>query len=374
MIGIDYVEARDQIEPMRILQQLKLACYSAIFMTSQTAYAQDMSSLANEVLEISGAPAASIGVMREGNMRVASAGTIYRNGPAVTDESLWHIGSNTKSMTATLIARLAERGVIRWEDTIADVLGPVLSDIDQGYRAVTYADLLHHRAGLRANPGRLSMIRMSGSVAERDVLADRLSAADAALAQAPQAQGSFQYSNLGYIVAGAMLEQQTGLSWETLITRHVFSPLGMDSAGFGAPGVSAPETQPWGHRKFLFVRRAISPGPAGDNPPFFGPAGTVHLSIPDHLTYLNAHATQDTTFLTPESWRRLHDPPEGADYSAGWGHRQGVLAHAGSNTMWYSFVAFDPQTRTSAVINVNSGDRARAEAAIAAVVAKLFQQ
>ena len=46
----------------------------------------------------------------------------------------------------------------------------------------------------------------------------------------------FLYSNVGFIIAGAMLEAVTGTGWEALLTDRVFEPLGMASCGFGAPG------------------------------------------------------------------------------------------------------------------------------------------
>ena len=49
-------------------------------------------------------------------------------------------------------------------------------------------------------------------------------------------RGAYAYSNGGFVVAGAMLEELTGETWESLLTRRVLTPLGMTSTGFGAPG------------------------------------------------------------------------------------------------------------------------------------------
>ena len=48
--------------------------------------------------------------------------------------------------------------------------------------------------------------------------------------------GDFAYSNLGFIIAGAIAEARTGKSWEDLIREQIFAPLGIKSAGFGPPG------------------------------------------------------------------------------------------------------------------------------------------
>jgi CubicO group peptidase (beta-lactamase class C family) len=61
--------------------------------------------------------------------------------------------------------------------------------------------------------------------------------------------GEFAYSNLGYIIAGAIAEARTGKSWEQLIRELVFEPLGIRNAGFGAPGRSGRFDEPYGHEE-----------------------------------------------------------------------------------------------------------------------------
>lgn len=45
----------------------------------------------------------------------------HRSGVLLTDKDKWHIGSITKSFTATMIARLVERGELTWDTTIGEV-------------------------------------------------------------------------------------------------------------------------------------------------------------------------------------------------------------------------------------------------------------
>ena len=134
-------------------------------------------------------------------------------GIAVTADDLWHIGSDTKSMTATLVARLVERGVIGWDDTIGEHLGAVIEDMDPVYPALTFRHLLSHRAGLPANIGMVDMIRfqMEGT-GGRPMPEQRLDYATRILRTAPAAEPEtrFFYSNAGYVIAGAMLEQVMG--------------------------------------------------------------------------------------------------------------------------------------------------------------------
>ena len=84
--------------------------------------------------------------------RIAGIGAVgYRKSGetvAVSREDRWHLGSIGKSMTATMIARLVERGVLLWDLNIGKSLGAVIPDMDSVYRNVTLEDLLAHRSGL----------------------------------------------------------------------------------------------------------------------------------------------------------------------------------------------------------------------------------
>jgi D-alanyl-D-alanine carboxypeptidase len=275
----------------------------------------------------------------------------------VQRDDLWHVGSITKSMTATLVARLAESGTIAWEDAVGEVLGDLPVAIDPAYAEATYADLLSHRSGLAANLGFLASIRLAGTDENREAPADRRTYAAMVLSRKPNvAPGSFLYSNAGYVVAGAMLEATTGESWETLIRREVFDPLGMDSAGFGPPGSPDVVDQPRGHRRLLGIGplRPAEPGPAADNIPALGPAGRVHANAADMLKYLAAHATKDPGFLHRESWVRLHSKLPGGDYALGWRREpDGRLTHDGSNTMWYARATFWPAEARALFMAVN---------------------
>ena len=67
---------------------------------------------------------------------------------AVTTNDRWHIGSDTKAFTATLIARLVEQGVMHFDDTLAASFPAFAEAIDPAYRKVTVTQLLSHTAGL----------------------------------------------------------------------------------------------------------------------------------------------------------------------------------------------------------------------------------
>jgi len=283
---------------------------------------------------------------------------------ALQPDDFWHLGSNTKSMTATLVARLAEQGRVSWDDTIAQHLGGVVDDINPAFRDLTFRHLLSHRSGLPSNVGPAAMFSFVAQGAQgADIAPQRIAYAAMVLSGEPAAapETEFLYSNAGYVVAGAMLEQATGEDWEVLIQREVFEPLGLTSAGFGAPGSAETVDQPRGHRSGLFGRRAAyAPGPTADNPPVLGPAGTVHMSLEDLSRYLAVHMAgargEDTGFLDAGSWQTLHTPPFGEHYAMGWAIDGPRLIHNGSNTLWLVQMTIWPDRDQAVIIAANDGD------------------
>ena len=147
---------------------------------------------------------------------------IFGNDAVVTSKDKWHWGSITKSMTATLVARLVEKGAISWDDTIDAHLGKSVPQMQDAYRDVTFRHLLMHRGGLAAN---IPIKRFAEfGQAPEDPISDRLKWVRIALSQSPigPKETKYAYSNNGYIVVGAMLEAATGKSWESLIKRFYF--------------------------------------------------------------------------------------------------------------------------------------------------------
>jgi CubicO group peptidase (beta-lactamase class C family) len=123
---------------------------------------------------------------------------------------------------------------------------------------------------------------------------------------------------------------------------ELFQPLGMTTAGFGAPGSSSNVDQPWGHTDSSGQRVANK----GDNTPGLGPAGTVHASLADWARFIRLHldGTEGSLTLTPATLDRLHTeyPPNFFFPNRyGWGWIFGdegtgmLLGHDGSNGSWY---------------------------------------
>jgi CubicO group peptidase (beta-lactamase class C family) len=320
-------------------------------------------------------PAMAAAVVTGDGLKFAGAVGVRERGTKIPVgiDDLWHLGSDGKAMTSTLIARLVERGQLKWDSTLAEVFPDIAPQMNPAFQQVTLLQLLSHRAGLPAN---LNLPDYLGN----DTQSLRLRAVRRELAKAPQSTpgSTFAYSNVGYIIAGAVVEKITGKSWEQAVTDEVFDPLQMQSAGFGGTGTPGQIDQPWPHT--ADGQPAPSNGPAMDNPPVMGPAGRVHCSIQDWARFIQDQlrgARGESALLKPESYQTLQTPPFGGDYALGWivaqrGWAGGkALNHGGDNTMNFSNVWIAPARNFAILVCVNqSGDIAfkATDEAVAALI------
>ena len=279
---------------------------------------------------------------------------------AVTDNDIFHIGSITKSMTAVLAAQCIEKGRLKWESTLGDVLDGM--PLHRRVKPVTLWQLLRHRSGLRRDipDGLYEELKLSDIAP----LKQRQELARVMLARPPENDPDtvFEYSNAGYTFAGLMLETVADRPWEEVVRRDLFSPLGLKSAGFGAPAKN-PESvdQPWGHRADGVP---VRPGPLADNVPAIGPAGTVHLSLPDFIRYAQWHLREtvpDPSLIAAGSLARLHGEGLADGYYGGWNRAARpwaggqAITHTGSNTMFFAVVWLAPKRDFGVLAACNQG-------------------
>lgn len=320
-------------------------------------------------------PAMAIAIVRDGQVveRAAAGRRSASNDVLVTTEDRWHLGSMTKAMTATLAAVLVEDGLITWDSRPVDVWPELAGSIHSGFRQATLRQFLSHTTGMKRDdafvPG---SDNAPGSVEQkRRTWAERL------LQQAPQYPANqVNYSNAGYLVAGAMLEARGGSSWETLLNTRVFAPLGMVHSGFGAPGTPGMIDEPLGHWSQRAGFTPIDPGSSEANiPSAMGPAGNAHSTLDDYARFMIAHlagARGVRGLVSADSFMTLQSPVA-SNYALGWGVISSMqllnvdgLSHAGSTGRWYSVVVLAPSLDIGIVIFANGGDD-RALAAIEAL-------
>ncbi|HUJ09058.1 MAG TPA: serine hydrolase [Verrucomicrobiae bacterium] len=234
-----------------------------------------------------GVPALAVVVTKDGQICDRAAVGVGKLGDLtpVTTNDVFHIGSCTKSMTATLAAMFIEQGKLRWDTTIAEVFPELKGRMDKQYETVTVEQLLHHCGGVPREPPSAAWERawkeIGTPVEQRREFIEAVLLAPPAVAPGTRVI----YSNQGYAIVGAMLEKVSGRDFESLMTEKLFKPLHMDSAGFGPPGTKDKTDQPWGHVHQLSKALPMQT----DNPPVISPAGRVHCSLDDLARYAMFH-------------------------------------------------------------------------------------
>jgi CubicO group peptidase (beta-lactamase class C family) len=292
----------------------------------------------------------------------------------------WHLGSITKSITATMIARLVESGQMKWSDSIGECYPD--ASIHEDWKPITLKQLLTHMAGAPANFSS-HVGRKQPALGDECTRARREAVLEVLAKKPAHPPGTkFAYSNVGYTIAGAMAEKATSESWEDLVKREVFEPLELTGAGFGPP--KSPDKtleQPRGHQAKWFGLKKIAVDDETDNTPIIGPAGTVHMTLRDLCTYATEHLCGDLgtgRLLSTETYQLLHESEFGP-YACGWVWKEPTAEiphtaywHNGSNTLWYALVAFIPEKNMVVAVTSNDGDFVKAEAAAWKVVESNF--
>ncbi len=330
-----------------------LACAAA-------ASAADLSGSLAKALEGTQAPAIAALSMRGGKVVDEGVAGARRNDQpgAATLADPWLIGSDGKPMTATLVARLVDRGVLSWSTPLAQMLPELAAGMRPEYRGVTLLQLMSHHAGLPHDTADIAFFN-TFFADTRPLPAQRLAYLAKALAEAPVGppDKQFEYSNTGFIVAAVVAERAAHASYEELMRKEVFEPLGMTHVQFGPTH----EGQPLGHVKG-------APAKAADaNPLMFAPAGNVSLPMGDWAAFCldqMAGAHGRGKLLKPESYARMQTPQAGGGSAGlGWGiqaslagHAGPVLMHAGSDGNWYAVVALFPASESGVLVVANAGE------------------
>ena len=290
-------------------------------------------------------------VLAIGSAGVRKAGSDVK----FTTNDLVHLGSCGKAMTCSMIATLVAEGKMSWDMKLTDAIPELKKHIHPDFQNTTLWQLLTHHAGIPSDPIDWAAYD-DKDIKERrfSILKDNIKLASA------YTDGKFHYSNFGYVVAACMAEQITGFSWETLMIKRVFEPLGMTTAGFGDPVKHKSTDQPWGHKK-SWTGNKWKPSRA-----YYGevisPAGRVHCSVNDWAKFVSLWLTNENPILERMYLDKLTEPVDDHFYAGGWGVAEYEWAngitfnHAGSNEIWYATVIVAPKLDRAYVVATNSCD------------------
>lgn len=272
----------------------------------------------------------------------------------VTAETLFAVGSVTKSLTALGAAVLVDDGKLEWDRPVREYIpwfrldDPVASDL------ATVRDLLTHRVGLP----RWDFIRYAVPLA-REELVRRMRY----LPPTATFRERYQYQNLAYTAAGYLTGYLDGRAWEEFIGRRVLDPLKMSAsalrvsevrkrANFASPHeVEGGRLQPVEY--YDYQRFGV------------GPNGALNTTAADMAKYLRFHMGDGTVdgkrVLAPRTLAELHRPQMVVDdattYALGWnvswpdGAR--LVYHGGSITGFRAWAGFVPERKEGIAVLMN---------------------
>jgi len=148
-------------------------------------------------------------------------------------------GSISKSVTALVLMRMVDRGMVRLEDPVEKYLPEfgTVKGLPPGSGPVTLRHLASHTAGLEREPANVEEM-VSGPI---ELWEDRVveSLRNTAFDSLPGAR--YQYSNIGFGALGLALSRAAGTPFMALVQREVFDPLGMVGSAFVVVGTDLEE-------------------------------------------------------------------------------------------------------------------------------------
>ena len=329
-------------------------------MTTDTALEQQLGEQIAAAMEKYAVPGVALGLVHGDDEHMAGFGVTNIEQPLPVDaDTLFQIGSTTKTVTGTLAMRLVEEGTLDLDAPIRTYLPDLrLRDADVAAR-VTMRHLLTHTGGWVGDyfgdtgRGEDAVARMVDSMAE--------------VAQLTPLGEVWSYNNAGFYLAGRVLEVLTGRPYETLAQDWVFDPLDMDRSFFFAEDmityrVAAGHEEPPGDG----ATRPTVARPWG-LPRAIAPAGGIVSTVRDQLRYARFHLGDGTApggarLLTPASLALMQTAQVAADRDRQMGltwflrdvEGTRIVAHGGSTNGQQSAFLLIPSRRFALTILTNS--------------------
>jgi CubicO group peptidase (beta-lactamase class C family) len=233
-----------------------------------------------------GAPGIAVAIVEHGKTTLAKGWGVRKLGePAKVDaDTIFQTGSTGKAFTATAIAILVDQGKLGWDDKVIDHM-PWFRMYDPWVtREMTVRDLLVHHSGLGLGAGDLLFVPR-GSLSRKETV-KRL----AWIKPATSFRSGYAYDNILYTVAGQLIEEVSGKTWEEFMAREVLRRGGMTDATATYEARWATPDRAFPHARVGGAVRGDGPNSVLDEREELGraamPAGGLALSARDLAQWL----------------------------------------------------------------------------------------
>ncbi|WP_337003845.1 MULTISPECIES: serine hydrolase domain-containing protein [unclassified Microbacterium] len=309
-------------------------------------------------------PAASVAILSDGEIATCAAGILNRNtGVDADEDSVFQIGSITKTWTATLIMQLVDEGLLDLDAPVRDIVPAFAIADDAAASAITSRQLLSHVSGFE---GDLFNDTGVGDDAVEKYLAT--------IADAPQlfAPGErFSYNNAAFVVLGRIVEVLRGTSYDQALRTHLVAPLGLTHVATSAAEAIMFRAA-LGHIPTEGTDKPV-PAPVWSLVRSNAPAGSMlAMTARDLLTYARMHldggvAVDGTRVLSEASVRAMQERqvelPElglmGDAWGLGWEifdwDGGPVIGHDGGTIGQNAFLRMVPSKGVAVAVLTNGG-------------------
>jgi CubicO group peptidase (beta-lactamase class C family) len=320
----------------------------------------------------------AVGIFRQGTPHTFGYGLrdLNRDTP-VDGDTVFEIGSITKTFTATLLADLAREGLVSLDMPVQECLPPGVTVPTRGGKPITLAQLAAHTSGLPRMPDNIQSPFFAYAEATGENPYARYTMAElytflggCALQSVPGER--FEYSNLGAALLGHALANRAGMGYEELVLSRVCRPLGMaDTSLSPDPERMERLAKPYSRSLRRGPFQIALPAAHWTTEPF-APAGMLRSSAKDMLKYLAANLGARAAAAGAESPNRSlcaamdaahavrHAVGPGMDIALGWhvlhlptGSEPGYW-HNGQTGGHRSFAGFLREAQVAVVVLSNS--------------------
>jgi len=327
-------------------------------------------------------PGMAIAIVENGAVTLARGFGVRKLGsPETVDaDTLFMTGSTGKALTTAALATLVDAGKLGWDDKVTDRI-PGFQMYDPWVtREMTVRDLLVHRSGLGLGAGDLLVIPR-GSLSRAEVVR-RLRF----IKPATSFRSGYAYDNILYIVAGHLIEQVSGQTYEDYMREHVFAPAGMTHATADEAHRFATVNRAAPHARVGGAVRGVGPVKLLDEhdnlSPASTPAGLLALGANDLARWLQIQLARgqvpgggrlfseaaSAEMWTPQTLEPIGPPMPGLEemtpnfqqYALGWEVRDyggaKILWHSGGVFGFVTVVVLIPEKNVGFAITQNSED------------------
>jgi D-alanyl-D-alanine-carboxypeptidase/D-alanyl-D-alanine-endopeptidase len=289
-----------------------------------------------------------VGVIEPAGRRVVAHGRSgAEDGRALDGDTVFLIGSVTKTFTALLLADMVHRGEVRLDDPAASYLPPGVKMPQRG-RPITLQDLATHVSGLPSMPSNFDLQAQPDPYSAYTT--ERLYAFLSGYTPERAPGEKPAYSNLGVSLLGQLLANRMAKPYETLLKERVLVPLGMHDTAIGIMPDQARRLAP-GHDRYL------QPVQSWEMVAMQG-SGSLRSTVNDMLTFVAAYLHEGGPLQAAMTQQRTLRAPANTSQALGWAiSRVGdmeIFGHRGGKEGYRSAVVFDPGTKRGVVVLANA--------------------